>query len=176
MVSYANTLTRIGDLVGARAVASEVLARFRSAFTPRNPVTLAAATNFATVLRLSGDRNEAYSVDQVTVRELSQTVGAEHPFTLAGSNGLAIDLALNHEVEPATEHFHQLVDLARRTLGEDHPDTLSFEANLGRCLIAGGRHEDGSTVRERALAKLNTDGLITSSGGWLECDIEPPES
>jgi hypothetical protein len=153
-----------------------VLARFRSAFGARNPVTLAAATNFAATLRLSGDRNEAYSVDQVTVRELEQAVGPAHPCTLAASNGLAIDLCLNHEVESALELFRTLVGRAHRTLGPDHPDTISFEANLELCRAIGSSFEDGSADRQRALARLRPDSLITSSGGWIECDIEPPEA
>jgi hypothetical protein len=176
MISYANALAWAGDLVGARAIASEVLARFRSAFGARNPVTLAAATNFAAALRLSGDRNEAYSVDQVTVRELEQAVGPAHPCTLAASNGLAIDLYLNHEMESALELFRELVGRAHRTLGQDHPDTISFEANLGLCRTAAGGSEGGGADRQRALTRLGTDSFVTSSGGWIECDIEPPEA
>lgn len=176
MISYANALTRAGDLVGARAIASEVLARLRSVFGAGNPVTLAAATNFAVVLRLSGDRNEAYSVDQVTAREFEQAVGAEHPYTLTASNGLAIDLYLNHEVRSAIDHFQDLVGRARRTLGEDHPDTLRFAANLGHCRMTGGHREGGDSARERAVMRLSPDSAITSSSGLIECDIEPYEA
>lgn len=172
MLTHTNTLLVCGRVT--KDDATRMHAGFRRAFEGRNPVCLAAAVNYAAVLRALGDRREAYDIAKVTLQELEDVLGEDHPYTLAASNGLAISMRLDHEPESALTLAQALVDRARRALGPEHPDTLVFEANLGRDLasIDGLRT---NALRDRAVEALRTGGLHVPDDTWLECAIEPPE-
>jgi hypothetical protein len=188
-MTYANTI-RAAMVAGLEApnpgvslaynLSSDTVNRYRRRFGERNPLTLAAATNQAAILRAMGERSRARRTGEPAYHALHQQLGAGHPYTHAAAVGLANDLAAAHEEEEAARLLTETLDIARNAGREAHPDALICAINLG-LIIQGSDAEAG-----RALVEANLEALAHAlgpdhpqvaaarQGQRGECDIEPP--
>ena len=155
-------------------LSSDTVNRYRRRFGERNPLTLAAATNQAAILRAMGERRRARRTGEPAYHTLYQQLGASHPYTHAAAVGLANDLAAAHEEEDAARLLTDTLEIARNAGRESHPEALICAINLG--LITQGRAlvEPNIEALGRALGPDHPYVLAARQGQRGECDIEPP--
>jgi hypothetical protein len=134
-------------------VATDAMDRYRRHFGERNPLTLAAGTNQAIILRAMGERRRARQVGESSFYTLRHVLGRDHPYAIAAAAGLSNDLVRAHEKEGARRLLTRTIEVAQRVRGARHPDTLVCVANL-------------------ALLDDPSPGPLGPSLG--ECEIEPP--
>lgn len=151
--------------------------RYRRRFGERNPLTLAAATNQAAILRAMGERSRARRIGEPAYQSLYQQVGAAHPYTQAAAVGLANDLVAAHEEGEATRLLRVTLDTAAANGRTAHPDLLICAVNLR--LIT--REQDWQATLDPELTALrdalgpdHPQVIAASQGQRGECDIEPP--
>jgi hypothetical protein len=70
-------------------MAEDTLNRRRRVLGEDHPLTLATATNLATVLRALGEHQWARALNEDTLSRYRRVLGADHPDTLASADGLA---------------------------------------------------------------------------------------
>jgi tetratricopeptide (TPR) repeat protein len=149
---------------------------YRRNFGDRNPLTLAAATNQAAILRAMGERGRARRTGEPAYHLLNQQLGAGHPHTQAAAVGLANDMLAAHEDEEAAQLLRATLGTAGEVGRAGHPDVLICAGNLA--LVT--RPRDGKAVQEcldalrRALGPEHPDVAAAARGVCGECDIEPP--
>jgi tetratricopeptide (TPR) repeat protein len=149
---------------------------YRRIFGDRNPLTLAAATNQAAILRAMGERSRARRTGEPAYHLLNQQLGASHPHTHAAAVGLANDMVAAHEDEEAAQLLRTTLDTASKAGRTKHPDMLICAANLA--VIA--RQSDGTELQEKlevmrlTFGSDHPDVLAAGRGQRGECDIEPP--
>jgi tetratricopeptide (TPR) repeat protein len=154
--------------------------RYRRGFGDDNPLTLAAATNQAAILRAMGERRRARQTGEPAYHALYQQLGAGHPYTHAAAVGRANDLVASHEEAEAERLLTEALETARSAGREEHPDVLVGAINLG--LIIRTRDWDaGQSILEpnlealrRALGPGHPQVVTSEQGQRGECDIEPP--
>lgn len=161
-------------------LSSDALNRYRRRFGDRNPLTLAAATNQAAILRAMGERRRARRTGEPAYHALYQQLGAAHPYTHAAAVGLANDLAAVHEEEEALRLLSETLNIARDAGREAHPDVLICAINLGVVMQpsdwAAGRAmvEPNLDALRRAIGSGHPQVVAAEQGQRGECDIEPP--
>ena len=143
-------------------------------------MTLAAATNQATILRAMGERVRARRVAEPAYHSFYQQLGAKHSYTQAAAVGLANDMVAAHEEDEAIRLLQATLDIARGAGRTMHPDTLICAVNLG-LIIRGNDPDMGSVVLrtavdalQQALGAEHPQVLAAARGDRGECDIEPP--
>jgi tetratricopeptide (TPR) repeat protein len=153
---------------------------YRQRFGANNPLTLAAATNHAIILRGTGERNLARHTVESAHRQLIAEVGAAHPYVQAAAVGLANDLAAQHDEEGAVRLLRATLDTARNAGREQHPDALICAINLG-LLTRAKSPQSAQALIEPALNTLrellgaeHPQVVAAARGERGECDIEPP--
>jgi len=188
-MTYANTVrTAVAAELDAANVgvalaynlSSDTVNRYRRRFGERNPLTLAAATNQAAILRAMGERRRARRTGEPAYHALYQQLGAGHPYTHAAAVGLANDLAAAHEEDDAARLLSDTLEIARNAGRDTHPDVLICAINLGLitresdwevgCALA----EPNIEALEQALGPDHPHVLAARQGHRGECDIEPP--
>lgn len=153
---------------------------YRSRFGETNPLTLAAATNHAIILRAMGERSTARRVGESAYRLLLDQLGAAHPYTQAAGIGLANDLGAQHDREGATRLLRTTLDSARAAQRDEHPDTLVCAINLGLITREWDFHNGQALIDaslrglREALGPDHPQVLAVANGRRGECDIEPP--
>ena len=164
----------------AHSLSFDTVNRYRRWFGERNPLTLVAATNQATILRAMGERGRARRVGEPAYQALAEVLGADHPYTRAAAVGLANDLIAAHEEEDAITLLRATLEAARRVGQETHPDMLVCAINLGLIIRMNDRDAGDTTVAPGLEALRRTFGddhpqvLAAMRGERGECDIEPP--
>jgi len=161
-------------------LSSDAVNRYRRRFGDRNPLTLAAATNQAAILRAMGERRRARRTGEPAYHSLYQQLGAAHPYTHAAAVGLANDHVAGHEEDDAIRLLGETLNIARDAGREAHPDVLICAINLG--LVQRTRDWDpGQALVERSLEALRSaigashpQVVAAELGQRGECDIEPP--
>ena len=161
-------------------LSADAVNRYRRRFGDRNPLTLAAATNQAAILRAMGERRRARRTGEPAYYALYQQLGAAHPYAHAAAVGLANDHVAGHEEDEAIRLLGETLDIARDAGREAHPDVLICAINLG--LVQRSRDwEAGQALVESSLEALrNAIGpehpqvAAAARGQRGECDIEPP--
>ena len=161
-------------------LSSDTVNRYRRRFGERNPLTLAAATNQAAILRAMGERRRARRTVEPAYHALSQILGAGHPYTHAAAVGLANDMIAAHEEDEAVSLLAETLATARSANRADHPDVLIGAINLGlvRRLsdpAAGQAILDPQLEALRqTLGPVHPQVVAAAFGQRGECDIEPP--
>jgi tetratricopeptide (TPR) repeat protein len=161
-------------------LSSDAVNRYRRRFGDRNPLTLAAATNQAAVLRAMGERRRARRTGEPAYHALYQQLGAAHPYAHAAAVGLANDLVAVHEEEEAFRLLSETLNIARDAGREAHPDVLIGAINLG-LVMRSSDWDAGQAMVEpnlealrRAIGAGHPQVVAAEQGQRGECDIEPP--
>ncbi|SHN38673.1 Tetratricopeptide repeat-containing protein [Cryptosporangium aurantiacum] len=166
--NYANSLPAAYNL------SLFAVSAYRRVFNERNPLTLAAATNQAAILRAMGQRNRARITAQTAYHGL-EPLGLTHPYTQAAAIGLANDLVTAHEEDDAIRLLQTVTSMTPESR-RSHPDILVGEINLA--LITNSTADEpvrrALDALQRALGSDHPDVLAAKRGARLECDIEPP--
>jgi tetratricopeptide (TPR) repeat protein len=164
----------------ARTQSIHAVNLYRRGFGDNNPLTLAAATNQAAILRAIGERPRARQTGEPAYHELYQQLGAAHPYTHAAAVGHANDLVAAHEEAEAVRLLTEALETARAAGRGEHPDVLIGGINLGLVVRADDWDAGQAIVREhleplrRALGPDHPHVVAAEQGQRGECDIEPP--
>jgi tetratricopeptide (TPR) repeat protein len=163
------------SLIRTYNLSTDTMRRYRQRFGDRNPLTLAAATNHAAILRSMGERSRARYVGEPASQTLYRQLGAAHPYTQAAAVGLANDLFAAHEDDEAVRLLRATLDAARAGGRAQHPDMLVGAVNLA---LISRESEAAATPAIATLAgALGADHPSVQAaerGERGECDIEPP--
>lgn len=148
----ANALRQLGDYPTARELDEEVLHRLRDNpdFGEDHEDTLATANSVALDLRLAGDFQAAYDLDQANLERHRRVLGDEDEYTLLMRNNVAVNLRLLGDFQAAHEIDSALVGQWRRTLGPDDIRTLFSISNLARDLYGLGRYAEALEMQQQA--------------------------
>ena len=115
---------------------------------PNQPHTLAARHNLACAYQDTGRLNEAITLHQQTLENLTGILGPDHPSTLASRNNLAYAYQAAGRLDEAIALYEQTLEDRTRILGPDHPDTLISRHNLASAYRAAGRAEEAEKLFE----------------------------
>jgi tetratricopeptide (TPR) repeat protein len=168
-----------GDLARAEELGREVLEQCREAGFSFE-VGFAALVSLASVLRLTGQAEEAKRYDVQARKGFIETYGELHPFTLAATINYAADLAACDDLTAAIRVGQETLANCRSTLGDDHPDTLLATANLAIDMAASGNQPRADRLREDAvrgyeatLTAEHPEARAAALGTRLTAEIEP---
>ena len=106
----------------------------------------AALVSLASVLRVTGQVEEARRCDLQAMEGLAAIYGDMHPFPLAASINYASDLAASGKLTEAIRLGRDTLARCRRVLGENHPDSLMAAANLAVDEAAAGNEAEAETL------------------------------
>ena len=115
---------------------------------PNQPHTLAARHNLACAYQDTGRLNEAITLHQQTLENLTGILGPDHPSTLASRNNLAYAYQAAGRLDEAIALYEQTLEDRTRILGPHHPDTLISRHNLASAYRAAGRAEEAEKLFE----------------------------
>jgi hypothetical protein len=152
--NLASDLRAVGEVVAARELNEDTLARFRRVLGADHPDTLLSASNLAADLHVLGEVVAARALNEDTLARQRRVLGEDHPDTLASANNLAVDLQVLGEMVAARELNEDTLVRRRRVLGEDHLDTLASADNLALVLRAAGEVAAARELDEDTLARM----------------------
>lgn len=132
-------LTVRGETRAGRALAEDLLERWRSSLGPDHPTTLALAAMLTSVLAWSGEGRPAVDLGEDTLRRCRDTLGPDDPVTLGTATYLTSALAWVGEADRAAVLGHETLQRCRDTLGPDHPTTLASAGQWAFTLLGLGR-------------------------------------
>ena len=118
---------------------------------PNQPHTLAARHNLACAYQDTGRLNEAITLHQQTLENLTGILGPDHPSTLASRNNLAYAYQAAGRLDEAIALYEQTLEDRTRILGPHHPRTLLSRNNLAYAYQAAGRLDEAIALYEQTL-------------------------
>jgi tetratricopeptide (TPR) repeat protein len=185
MMTYANSIraavaVELASIANLNSVGYNMILQavntYRRSFGDRNPLTLAAATNQAAVLRVMGEHIRARRTGEIAYHALNQQLGAKHPYTQAAAVGLANDMVAAQEFEDAAALLEGILETAANAGRTSHPDVLICATNLALITRSGDHEEIQRRVAglREALGREHPDVIAAGRRQYGECDIEPP--
>ncbi|WP_261565665.1 FxSxx-COOH system tetratricopeptide repeat protein [Frankia gtarii] len=153
LVATCRYLTRSGQLIVARALAEDTLARFQRLLGYDHPDTLDAAHGLARTLRDLGEYGAARAINEDTLDRRRRILGDDHLDSIASAHSIAVVLADLGEYGAARAINEDTLDRRRRILGDDHRDTISSANNLAHDLTDLGDYETARPLAEDTLAR-----------------------
>jgi tetratricopeptide (TPR) repeat protein len=164
-----------GRRTAARDLRRSALAAAVEAFGDGDPLTLRLAASLALDLYGLDDVQEAYELDERTLRARRAVLGDDHPDTLASEFQVARDLRALGQAVQARDVHSDVYEHARGVLGDDHPDTLRYGNELAvdryRLGDYAGARELHTEILHRSTAALGEDHpftIRTASGLGLD--------
>ena len=118
---------------------------------PNQPHTLASRHNLACAYQDTGRLNEAITLHQQTLENLTCILGPDHPSTLASRNNLAEAYRAAGRLDQAIPLHEQTLKDQARILGPHHPDTLASRNNLAGAYHNAGRLDEATTLIQQIL-------------------------
>ena len=118
---------------------------------PNQPHTLAARHNLACAYQDTGRLNEAITLHQQTLENLTGILGPDHPSTLASRNNLAYAYQAAGRLDEAIALYEQTLEDHTRILGPHHPNTLISRNNLAGAYDNAGRLDEAIALYEQTL-------------------------
>ncbi|MEU7864907.1 FxSxx-COOH system tetratricopeptide repeat protein, partial [Nonomuraea sp. NPDC049141] len=108
--------------------------------------------NWANLLRSLGRFEEAYRLDEDTLRQQEELIGDSHPHTLMTAGGYGADLCTLGRYQEALERTQRTYAASVEVFGEDHRRTLNSANNLAASYRLVGMFDraldlDGATNR-----------------------------
>ena len=174
-----NDRRAVGDLVRAEELGREVQDRCREAGFPFE-FGYAALVSLASVLRATGEPDEARRYDLQAMEGFIETYGDLHPFTLAANINYAADFAACGDLAAAIRIGQETMANCRSALGPDHPDTLMAAVNLAIDDAAAGNQAradrlmtDALRRYEQTLTMEHPEARAAARRTRLTAEIEP---
>ena len=130
---------------------TDSVTRACDALGPHHPDTLASRNNLAGTYRDAGKLDEAITLYQENLDDVTRVMGPHHPETLASRHRLAgayRDAGRLHEAIPL---FEQNLEDRTRTLGLDHPEVLASRHSLAGAYRDTGRLDEAIPLFEQNL-------------------------
>ena len=118
---------------------------------PNQPHTLAARHNLACAYQDTGRLNEAITLHQQTLENLTGILGPDHPSTLASRNNLAYAYQAAGRLDEAIALYEQTLEDRTRILGPHHPRTLISRNNLASAYQDAGGIDESILLHEQTL-------------------------
>ncbi|WP_405819306.1 FxSxx-COOH system tetratricopeptide repeat protein [Streptomyces sp. NBC_01390] len=157
MVDRVRYLSKRGDLHAARLLGTQLNEFWTTEFPDANDEQiLNLRFELANTLRLQGEYQDAWSMDESTLARQRELLYEGHPSLLITSGSLAADLRALGRFKEALELDLRVYNGFRQTFGEDHRRTLISANNLAiDHRLAGdseaARRLDDDTVRRRTV-------------------------
>jgi hypothetical protein len=168
--SLAHWTGESGDVTGAVAAFTELLAEQARVLGPDDTKTLTTRRNLAGWTGRTGDVTGAVAALTDLLTDVERTLGPDDPNTLTVRNNLGYWRGDSGDVAGAVAVFTELLATQKRVLGPDHPDTLRSRYNLadwtgesGDVTRAVTELTDLLTDVEHALGPDHPDTLLTRS-------------
>ncbi len=178
-INLLNDRRAVGDLAGAAELGIQVRDRYPQAGLPVD-YGYAALVSLASVLRVSGQPEEARRYDLQAREGLIDSYGDAHPFTLLAGVNYASDLAACGDLAAAIRLGRDTLARCRSSLGADHPDTLMAASNLALDEAAAGNEPradlllaDALHGYAQALTAEHPQALAAARRTRLTAEIEP---
>ncbi|GAA2036278.1 hypothetical protein GCM10009839_41440 [Catenulispora yoronensis] len=146
-------LHKAGDYERAVELSREVLADHVRAYGPRHFETVAAITNLANDLRMTGDLPEARDHAETAHRTAGE-IDAAHPFTALCALNLAAVLRALGDADEARRLDEQAIATLTGKLGEQHRFTVAARVGLARDLALAGDLPEAIAEGTRTLEEL----------------------
>jgi tetratricopeptide (TPR) repeat protein len=177
-INLINDRRAVDDLAHAEELGREICDRCRQ-IGYHFEFGYAALVSLASVLRVTGQVEEARRHDLQAREGLVETYGDLHPFTLAAGINYAADLAACGDLAAAIRIGQDTLANSRAALGPDHPDTLKAAVNLAIDLAAAGSQARADRLlgdaRHRYAETLTTEhpeARAAAQGARLTAEIE----
>jgi TIR domain/Tetratricopeptide repeat len=141
-----------GNSHAGRALAEQLLDRWRLVLGPDHPDTLSAASSLTVALVSVGEVEPARALGQDTLQRCRAVFGPDHLITLWAAATLTV--ALNELGEPESRTLGQdTLPRCRRALGPDHPITVLAAAALSLILVQLGDLQAARALGEDTLQR-----------------------
>jgi tetratricopeptide (TPR) repeat protein len=154
MNTFANYLSKVGDLDQAESMAEEALRLGNAFLGPRHRITLRAREQLARLLKARGRLREA----EQEVRELldvsRESLGEDHEFTGNMHYLLGSILEGGGRHTEALGHLERALALSELNFGADYPDTLLTRCTMALALHGVGRNDEAEALLRDAIAAL----------------------
>jgi hypothetical protein len=137
-----------GDSKAGRAIAQQLLDRWREVLGPDHPDTLTAASTLTLILFSVGEEEPGRALGEDTLERCRWMLGPDHTTTLWTGAALVGAFASVGEAERAHTLGQDTLHRCRRVLGPDHLATLFAAAGLTAALA-----QLGAAERARALGQ-----------------------
>ena len=106
---------------------------------PTHETTLSAYNNFAEILRLQQQNDEAIAIFRAILAARTEALGPEHTRTLTSAQRVASTLIEQMKFDEADAAFVELIPTLRRVLGREHPLTSDATWEHAQCLGLSGQ-------------------------------------
>ncbi|MCK2217844.1 FxSxx-COOH system tetratricopeptide repeat protein [Actinomadura sp. ATCC 31491] len=164
ILSYLRTS---GNHRATRSLVDTFVSRWTAASGPGNLHVLRAQRIKGNLLRDLGEYQNAYELDQETLRTLRAAAGDRHPDTLIQLNGIGADLRAQGLFREAREHDEESVRLHRDVLGPTHVYTLRAVNNLALDYGLTSDYRGSRALLEEALRAAQAAGAAAGRGTVL---------
>ncbi len=178
-INLVNDRRAAGDLPAALELSIQVRDRYPQAGLALD-FGYAALVSLASVLRVSGQPEEARRYDLQAREGLIDSYGDAHPLTLRAGVNYATDLAACGDLAAAIRLGRDTLARCRTALGEDHPDTLIAASNLALDEAAAGNQARADRLLTDALRRYaqtlsdeHPEALAAARRTRLTVEIEP---
>jgi TIR domain/Tetratricopeptide repeat len=142
-----------GDSHAGRAVAEQLLDRWRTILGLDHPDTLTAASILTLYLISLGEAESARTLGQDTLRRCHRVFGPDHPTTLGAAAAVTGALVMLSEAEQARTLGQDTLRRCHRVFGPDHAFTLWSAATVTGALIVLGEAEQARTLGQDTLRR-----------------------
>lgn len=180
-MSLCNILRTVDRAPEALTLAKKTVDSYPPVYGPDHPYNHGCTSNYALLLRVTGDAAGARILNEACLAGLDSTVTRDHHYSLTVATNLASDLAVLGDTTEARALGAGTLRRLRELLGEDHPLTLGCASNLVLDLEATGASEEAELLRSdtmarytRALGLDHPDTQVAERGGRLDFDFDPP--
>lgn len=150
-LARARALAAEGDRKAARDSLQALHTRLVAAVGERDPASMEALNELASVQRALGDMKEARANMEKLVPLRLQVLGDDHEDTLASIGNLSVLRMMQGEKAGAVELQRQLVELQTLRLGSEHPLTLHARSTLATMMVDSGDAEAALPIMRAAL-------------------------
>ena len=118
---------------------------------PNQPHTLASRHNLACAYQDTGRLNEAITLHQQTLENLTGILGPDHPSTLASRNNLAGAYLESGRLDEAISLHRQTLEDSTRALGPVNLTTLASRNSLANAYYHAGKIDEAITLYQQNL-------------------------
>jgi tetratricopeptide (TPR) repeat protein len=176
-----NALRDNGEVVKAIRVGEDVLEKYEALF-PEHPFRQVCATNLAIAYRQAGRGEQARSLNEEALANLTRSFSADNPYVLCCATNLANDIAATGDVRAARQMSGDILERSRASRGPQQPYTLACAVNYAIDLIDSHDPAGNAQLQLAVDAMRNNPDLgedhpdvtLARDRKRIDCDIEPP--